>query len=123
MKTSLSIFILACVFSSQIFTLVIAQDSSDPLVWNEEAALYGEEECYLEEEMNLNEETILTDSAGKSAICLDRYRVESGDSCSYIAAYNDLTLTQFLNINPGLNCNPLAIGTNVCVSGIPLPWR
>ena len=118
MIKSLYIFILACLFSSQFYTVTIAQD----LNWNEEAELRGEEECYFEEEMNLNEEDIFLNSAGKSAICLDRYRVEGGDNCNYIAAYNDLTLAEFLDINPGLNCNPLAIGKNVCVSGIPLPW-
>lgn len=47
--------------------------------------------------------------------CQKSYTVKAGDYCWLIATDNGLTLDQFYALNPGLVCNPLQIGTVVCL--------
>ncbi|KAK1753947.1 hypothetical protein QBC47DRAFT_429380 [Echria macrotheca] len=47
--------------------------------------------------------------------CAKTYTVVAGDYCYLIATSNGLSLDQLLGINPGLVCNPLQIGTVVCL--------
>jgi LysM repeat protein len=43
------------------------------------------------------------------------YTVVAGDYCWLIATNNGMNLEQFLNKNPGLDCNNLWVGVNVCL--------
>ncbi|ORZ36808.1 glycoside hydrolase superfamily, partial [Catenaria anguillulae PL171] len=49
------------------------------------------------------------------------HTVASGEYCFLIAQRYGLTLNQLLQFNPGLVCNPLMIGTRLCVSPGVLP--
>ncbi|KAK9765644.1 sterol-binding protein [Basidiobolus ranarum] len=49
------------------------------------------------------------------ANCSGYYTVRSGDSCYAIATQNGLSLQQFYNLNPGLNCDNLQINQRVCI--------
>ncbi|KAJ3092849.1 hypothetical protein HK102_001674 [Quaeritorhiza haematococci] len=51
--------------------------------------------------------------------CTKFYTVAHGDICWNIWYSNALTQSQFLDLNPGLNCRALALGTKVCVSNQP----
>ncbi|KAK3994337.1 hypothetical protein QBC44DRAFT_367862 [Cladorrhinum sp. PSN332] len=50
-----------------------------------------------------------------AGVCQKSYTVKAGDYCWLIATENGLTLDGFLGINAGLVCNPLQIGTVVCL--------
>lgn len=43
------------------------------------------------------------------------YTVKSGDTCWAIATDHGVELTQLTDLNPGLNCNKLMIGNDICV--------
>ncbi|KAF8142418.1 hypothetical protein K438DRAFT_1474176, partial [Mycena galopus ATCC 62051] len=49
--------------------------------------------------------------------CTQTYTVQSGDTCSAIAANVGLTVSQLLALNPSINsgCTNLAIGQVLCV--------
>ncbi|KAH7415912.1 hypothetical protein KP509_14G065800 [Ceratopteris richardii] len=50
-----------------------------------------------------------------SAACTT-YRVKYGDTCYHISEANGVSLEDFLSWNPGINCNNLQIGQEVCIS-------
>jgi len=52
---------------------------------------------------------------GPGGGCARTYTVVPGDYCYLIATNNGMTLDQFLGLNPGLVCEPLRIGTVVCL--------
>lgn len=47
--------------------------------------------------------------------CAKSWTVRAGEYCYLIATNNGLSLDQLLGLNPGLVCNPLQIGTLVCL--------
>lgn len=47
--------------------------------------------------------------------CARSYKVVPGDYCWKIATDNGLTLDQLYQLNPGLNCEPLQVGVNLCL--------
>ncbi|CAO4381132.1 unnamed protein product [Caenorhabditis nigoni] len=51
--------------------------------------------------------------------CTKFYRINSGDYCYKIWTENGLSERQFLEMNPGIDCNKIAIGQQVCVSFDP----
>ena len=61
---------------------------------------------------------ICVSSGGSSvtATCTKTYTVVAGDICWNIASNNGLTVDQLTSYNPGLNCDNLQIGQNLCVA-------
>ncbi|KAH7415910.1 hypothetical protein KP509_14G065600 [Ceratopteris richardii] len=51
--------------------------------------------------------------------CCTIYTVKSGDTCYDISQVNGVSLEDFLSWNPGINCNNLQIGQEVCISEPP----
>ncbi|KAF8145192.1 hypothetical protein K438DRAFT_1444824, partial [Mycena galopus ATCC 62051] len=54
---------------------------------------------------------------GGGGTCTQTYTVQSGDTCSAIAASQGLTVSQLLALNPSINsgCTNLGIGQVLCV--------
>ncbi|CAG7854160.1 SubName: Full=Uncharacterized protein {ECO:0000313/EMBL:CCA68921.1} [Serendipita indica DSM 11827] len=48
------------------------------------------------------------------------YRAAKGDNCWVIANGRGWTTDDLFKYNPGLDCNPLAVGTQICLP--PLPY-
>jgi LysM repeat protein len=51
--------------------------------------------------------------------CTNTYTVQSGDYCYLIWTKYGLSENQFKSLNPGIDCNNLQIGQQVCVAGGP----
>ena len=50
--------------------------------------------------------------------CSQYHTVVSGNTCYDLSVSYGLTLQELLNLNPGVNCNSLQIGQQLCVKGI-----
>lgn len=59
----------------------------------------------------------LTPVAGNTPTGRSNYTVEAGDTCFGIASANDITLDDFLNTNPNVDCGNLQAGDVVLIPG------
>ncbi|CAI5478102.1 unnamed protein product [Closterium sp. Yama58-4] len=54
--------------------------------------------------------------------CVVPYTIVDGDTCTLVASTFGLTLAELATVNPGLNCDLLTTGQQVCIKmGAPLP--
>ncbi|KAH6826279.1 hypothetical protein C2S53_012240 [Perilla frutescens var. hirtella] len=52
-----------------------------------------------------------------SPVCNSVHGADSGETCSTVAQEFGLSLQDFLNINPNINCDAIFVGQWVCVDG------
>ncbi|KAL0362329.1 UNVERIFIED_CONTAM: hypothetical protein Scaly_1188100 [Sesamum calycinum] len=52
-----------------------------------------------------------------SAVCNGVHGAVSGDTCSTVAQEFGLSLQDFMNINPNINCDVIFVGQWLCVDG------
>nr|GMD69483.1 lysM domain-containing protein ARB_03442 [Ipomoea batatas] len=66
------------------------------------------------------ESRILTAAGGKTDAvlnCTNAVGAESGDTCQGVATQFNLTLDEFLAVNPNINCDSMFVGQWLCIAG------
>jgi LysM repeat protein len=56
-----------------------------------------------------------------TASCVNYYKVDAGDTCALIAKNIGTTVNELIALNPGLQCNPLTPGQQICLSNSVQP--
>jgi LysM repeat protein len=54
--------------------------------------------------------------------CANQYVINYGDNCNSICSRYSLSLNYFYRLNPGLDCDHLTIGDNVCIPVKPIEY-
>nr|GMD73582.1 lysM domain-containing protein ARB_03442 [Ipomoea batatas] len=64
------------------------------------------------------ESRILTGGKTDAALeCTNAVGAESGDTCQGVATQFNLTLDEFLAVNPNINCDSMFVGQWLCIAG------
>ncbi|KAG8386916.1 hypothetical protein BUALT_Bualt03G0198600 [Buddleja alternifolia] len=56
-------------------------------------------------------------SEDSSPVCNSVHGAESGETCSTVATEFNLSLQDFTNINPNINCDAIFVGQWLCIDG------
>ncbi|KAI0051547.1 carbohydrate-binding module family 50 protein [Auriscalpium vulgare] len=53
---------------------------------------------------------------GPRPTCYETYKISTGDSCSTIYSWSEITPSQIQSLNPGIQCNSLTPGQFICLA-------